>query len=111
MALRSSGSTGLTDYLVELMRYMFETDQLDFSCLGSDELRPLCQIRLATMRNFEQSDFARLEIICGTSSDISGGDVLPAKQKRFTDHQARESGTLKHLGPFRNLARGQEEKT
>ena len=111
LATRSSGFTGLNDYLYELMRYMFEIDQLDVSSLASGELRLFFQIKLATKQNFEQPDFARLDIIFGTNIENSGGDVHPAMQKRFTDHQARETGTLKHLRLFRNLAKGQKEKT
>ena len=119
MALRSFGFTGLIDYhhewvrnsgisersaisrehkfLLELMRYMFEMDQLDVSSLSSGELiiRRIFPIEMATKRNPKQLDFAGLDIIVETNIDSSGGVVLPAMQKWFTDHQVKEAGTLK----------------
>jgi hypothetical protein len=121
VALRSSGFSGLSDYhhewvrnsgigeksaicrehkfLLELLRHMFEIDQLDVSSLASAELvvRRIFQIELATKRNPKQPDFAGLDIILETNIDSSGGVVLPGMQKWFTEHQAKEAGTLKQL--------------
>ena len=95
---------------------VFEIDQVDVSSLASGELiiRRIFQIELATKRNPKQPDFAGLDIIVATNIDNSGGVVLPAMQKWFTDHQAKEAGTIKQLRLWneesRNLANGQKEK-
>jgi hypothetical protein len=134
VALRSSGFSGLSDYhqdwvrnsgiaeksaicrehkfLLELLRHMFEIDQLDVSSLASAELavRRIFQIELATKRNPKQPDFAGLDIILETNIDSSGGVVLPGMQKWFTEHQAKEAGALKELRLWNEETRNLDKK-
>jgi hypothetical protein len=85
--------------LLEIMRTLLETDQVDISSLAGSELlvRRIFQIELAVERNPRTPDFEGLEALLETIAKPSGGLNVPSLSKWFSDHQQKEAFTLKQF--------------
>ena len=85
--------------LLELLRIMVETDQVDITSLAGTELmlRRVFQIELAVERNPRSPDFEGLDAIMEVVTKPSGGVHLPELSKWFSDFQQKEAFTLKRF--------------